>query len=101
MFHRSMTEELKWQEDHHITFKRLKRIAQYNLLPPELLTEKHHFSPACANALAMYDLAFYIKKSLAVEVSFLFHFNSVTFYALLKYLFNIIILGLLLHIFFF
>ncbi|GFU44869.1 peroxisomal acyl-coenzyme A oxidase 3 [Nephila pilipes] len=67
LFHRSMTEELKWQEDHHIAYKRLKRVDSFKLLPEELLVQKYHFSPALANALAMYDLAFYIKKSLSVE----------------------------------
>ncbi|XP_015922377.1 peroxisomal acyl-coenzyme A oxidase 3 [Parasteatoda tepidariorum] len=67
IFHRTMTDEYKWQEDHHITYRRMKRICEINFLPPELLAEKLHFSPACHNALAMYDLALYIKKSLAVE----------------------------------
>ncbi|GFY45905.1 peroxisomal acyl-coenzyme A oxidase 3 [Trichonephila inaurata madagascariensis] len=67
LFHRTMTEELKWQEDHHISYKRIKRVDSFKLLPEELLLQKYHFSPALANALAMYDLAFYIKKSLSVE----------------------------------
>ncbi|PRD29132.1 UNVERIFIED_CONTAM: Peroxisomal acyl-coenzyme A oxidase 3 [Trichonephila clavipes] len=67
LFHRTMTEELKWQEDHHISYKRIKRVDSFKLLPEELLIQKYHFSPALANALAMYDLAFYIKKSLSVE----------------------------------
>lgn len=45
------------------------RLQEMNLLPPELLVEKMHFSSACANALAMYDLGMYIKKSLSTEVS--------------------------------
>ncbi|CAL1271313.1 unnamed protein product [Larinioides sclopetarius] len=67
LFHRSMTEELKWQEDHHISYRRMKRLKDYNFLPPELLVEKYHFSPALSNALAMYDLAFYIKNSLSID----------------------------------
>ncbi|GIY75599.1 peroxisomal acyl-coenzyme A oxidase 3 [Caerostris extrusa] len=67
LFHRTMTEEYKWQEEHHIAYKRMKRLQVYNFLPPELLVEKYHFSPALQNALAMYDLGFYIKKSLSIE----------------------------------
>lgn len=45
------------------------RLQELNLLPPELLIEKMHFSSAHSNALAMYDLGMYIKKSLSTEVS--------------------------------
>lgn len=45
------------------------RLQEMNLLPPELLVEKMHFSSAHSNALAMYDLGMYIKKSLSTEVS--------------------------------
>ncbi|XP_035229179.1 peroxisomal acyl-coenzyme A oxidase 3-like isoform X2 [Stegodyphus dumicola] len=67
LFHRSTTEQMNWLEEHHLAFKRFIRMTEYNFLPPELLAEKMHFSSACSNALAMYDLATYIKKSLAVE----------------------------------
>lgn len=69
VFHRSVTDELKWQEDHHVTYRKIKALNTYDFLPPELLAEKHHFSPAYANALALYDISMYIKKSLSLEVS--------------------------------
>lgn len=45
------------------------RLQEMNLLPPELLVEKMHFSSAHSNALAMYDLGLYIKKTLSTDVS--------------------------------
>lgn len=72
-----MTEELNWQEDRYITFKRLTRIAQYDFLPPELMTKKYHFQQACVSALSMYDLAAYIKKIVVCRSKFVnvYYFN--------------------------
>lgn len=69
LFQRTLTEDRPWQQEHHITYKRVKRIQEMNLLPPELLIEKTHFSSAHSNALAMYDLSMYIKQSLSNAVS--------------------------------
>lgn len=69
LFHRTLTEDRTWQQEHHITFKRSKRLQELNLLPPELLVEKMHFSSAYNNAISMYDLSLSIKKSLSTDVS--------------------------------
>ncbi|KAG8178396.1 hypothetical protein JTE90_005288 [Oedothorax gibbosus] len=67
LFQRSVTEELRWQEDHHITHQRSIRISHLNLLPVELFTEKPHFNPAYFSAIAMYDLALGTKINLGAE----------------------------------
>lgn len=67
LFHRTLSEDTTWQQNHHVTFRRFMRLQELNLLPPELLVEKMHFSAACSNALAMYDLGLYIKKSLSSD----------------------------------
>ncbi|GFU44876.1 peroxisomal acyl-coenzyme A oxidase 3 [Nephila pilipes] len=63
LFHRSMSEDLRWQEKHHITYKRLKSLLSYDFLPPELLAEKLHFSLAVSDAISMYDHSLVVKKA--------------------------------------
>lgn len=85
LFHRTLTEDRTWQQEHHITFKRSKRLQELNLLPPELLVEKMHFSSAYNNAISMYDLSLSIKKSLSTDYpSFVMRSNGTSQH--LKYL---------------
>lgn len=67
LFQRSLTEEKSWQEEHHVTFRRLKRLLELDFLPPEFLTERPHLSTAYSNAIALFDLSLAIKKMLTTD----------------------------------